>query len=238
MSNAPIIGITCDLYRSDNDGLYGPQYSLRYNYCKQVVEAGGVPIIIPTNSDMVALASIIDGWLIPGGRDMDAQYFGEENHPTVEMQDPSRWAAESALFERIPADLPIFGVCYGAQFLNVKHGGSLEQHVPDRVGNRLHEGGNPQEYQIEPGSKLAQIIGSTEARGLSYHHQAVGRLGEGLKISARHEDGTVEGIENQSPRFLIGVQWHPERTPDNPATAKLFAAFIQAARDFKANRGK
>lgn len=236
MNNAPIIGITCDLYHSENDGLYGPQYSLRYNYCKQVVEAGGIPVIIPTNADVSALAGLIDGWLIPGGRDMDAKYFGEENHPTVEVQDPSRWAAESALYEAIPSDLPIFGICYGAQFLNVKHGGSLEQHVPDRVGNRLHEGGNSQTYAVEAGSKLAGIIESSTADGLSYHHQAVGRLGSGLTISARHEDGTVEAIENQTPRFLIGVQWHPERTPDNPATKKLFAAFIQAAREFRSNR--
>lgn len=232
----PIIGITCDLYRSESDGAYGPQYSLRFNYCEMIRRAGGVPVILPTNTDMSALAPLLDGVLVPGGRDIDPKHFGQEPHPASEMQDPSRFAAESALYEALPKDAPVLGICYGAQFLNVKHGGTLHQHLPDQLQHREHEGGTHQRYQVEADSQLGAIVQLHEVEGKSYHHQAIDRLGEGLRVVARHEDGTVEAIEGEGPRWLIGVQWHPERTPDLPETQRLFDAFIAAARTYREAR--
>ncbi len=232
----PIIGITCDLYRSENDGAYGPQYSLRSNYCEMVVRAGGVPVIVPTVADVRELAPLLDGVLIPGGNDIDPVHFGQEMHPASKLQDPSRFEAESGLYQALPDNAPILGVCYGAQFLNVTHKGTLNQHIPDQLNHTDHEGGTLQDYQVDADSRFGQIVGETRVSGKSYHHQAIDQVGEQLRVVARHEDGTIEAIEGTGPRWLVAVQWHPERTPDSPASQKLFASFIEAARAFRAAR--
>lgn len=236
MSSAPIIGITCDLYHSPDDGVFGPQYKLRSNYCERVVAAGGVPVIIPTVADMAALAPLLDGVLIPGGLDIDPVHFGQERHPKADLQDPSRWKAESGLYQLLPTEAPVFGICYGSQFLNVVHGGTLHQHLPDVVDHAQHEGGTMQDYRVESGSRLHQTVGMEVVGGKSYHHQAIDQVAPGLRAVAWHDDGTIEAVEGTGPRWLIGVQWHPERTPDRPETQRLFEAFIEAARAYRAAR--
>lgn len=232
----PIIGISVDCKQDPEDVRSGGKLSLNWNYAQAVAEAGGVPILIPPTADMAAVAEIIDGWLIPGGDDIDAKNFGEENHPKVELQDPARFDGEARLYKAAPKDLPIFGICYGCQFVNVMRGGSLIQHLPDVVGHEGHTGGTMQGYQLESGSKVANIIGDTEIEGKSYHHQAVGRVGNGLGVVAKNEDGTVEAIEAQDHPWLIGLQWHPERTLSDPKTRKIFTDFVNAASNFKQAR--
>lgn len=232
----PVIGITVDLYASE-DPILGPEYKLRANYCQRIVEAGGNPIILPTLADMTEAVHLLDGWLIPGGRDIDPVHFGQERHPASELQDPSRFRTERALYEMAPAGMPILGICYGCQFLNVMRGGDIEQHIPDRTNNRVHEGGTVQQYQVAPESQTHAVLGAAVVEGRSYHHQALGQVGANLEVSARHEDGTIEAIEDIRPdRWLFGVQWHPERSPDEAATQRLFASFIEAARRYRLER--
>jgi putative glutamine amidotransferase len=225
----PIIGITVDATRDPGDARTGGLLKLNWNYAEAVAEAGGVPILIPPMADMKAIAKILDGWLIPGGYDIDAKHFGEENHPKVELMPPGRFEGEQKLIEYLEADVPVLGICYGCQFLNVARGGGLVQHLPDVVNHESHTGGTLESYAIEE-SKLQAAVGTETVEGKSYHHQAVGRLGENLKVVATAGDGTVEAIEATDRPWMIGVQWHPERTKSDPAMKRLFEDFISAAR--------
>ena len=189
-------------------------------------------------ADMQEIAELIDGWLIPGGDDIDAKQFGEENHPKVSLQDPARFEGEAALYRQIPDEMPILGICYGCQFLNVVRGGTLIQHLPDVVGHEQHTGGTVQRYEVDPTSKLAGVIGNGSIEGKSYHHQAVKDLGEHLTITSRSEDGTVEAVEATDRPWVIGVQWHPERSFEDPSTRKIFDNLIQAAQLYRESKGR
>jgi putative glutamine amidotransferase len=223
----PIIAITVDV---DADPL---RMSLRWNYAEQVVLAGGNPLLISPLTDVEPLVDLIDGWLIPGGDDIDSVHFNQELHPMARLQHPSRWDGESQLYSLIDPALPVLGICYGCQFLNVKRGGSLIQHVPDSVGHEEHSGGTMQKYSVTESSILNRATGVTSIEGKSYHHQAVDEVAPGLIVSALAKDGTIEAIEDQSKPFWLGVQWHPERTPEDVATQSLFNTFIEAARNYR-----
>ncbi len=232
----PIIGISVDCKQDHQDARSGGKLTLNWNYAQAVSDAGGVPLIIPPTADMDDVAQIIDGWLIPGGDDIDAKNFGEENHSAVQLQDPARFEAESWLYRAADKEMPIFGICYGCQFVNVIRGGTLTQHLPDVVGHSEHTGGTLQRYRLDNESKVAAIIGSGVISGKSYHHQAVRATGHGLKVIAKSDDGTVEAIEAIDHPWLVGVQWHPERTLDDHKTRKIFADFVEAARLFRDQR--
>jgi putative glutamine amidotransferase len=232
----PIIGITVESRHDPDEPRTRGSMSLNWNYGQAIEEAGGVPILIPPMADMAEVARVIDGWLIPGGYDIDARRWGEENHEKVELQDPARYDGEAGLLRQIDRDLPVLGICYGCQFLNVARGGSLIQHLPDVVETG-HTGGVLQSYDIAS-SKLREVAGP-RVEGKSYHHQAVGEVGEGLTVVAKAEDGTVEAVEATDRPWMIGVQWHPERTMEDPAMRRLFEEFVTQARQFaEARRAK
>lgn len=233
MSGQPIIGITVEFKPEPEKPQSGGLLTLNRNYVKAIEAAGGVPIMIPPTAQPAAMSELIDGWLIPGGDDIDAAEFGEENHPEVTLMAPDRYRFERSLFSVVDPQLPVLGICYGCQFLNVARGGSIEQHIPDRVGGTHHSGGTLEENPVDPSSLLSQVAGTTLMQGKSYHHQAVGRIGTGLQTVARHADGTVEAIEATDRPWMIGVQWHPERTPDDSATQRLFSAFVAAAAEYR-----
>jgi gamma-glutamyl-gamma-aminobutyrate hydrolase PuuD len=232
----PIIGISVDCKYDPENVRNRGKLELNWNYAQAVSDAGGVPVLIPPTADMDVLAGIIHGWLIPGGADIDAARFGEENHPKVELQDPHRYEAEERMYRAIDPAMPVLGICYGCQFLNVARGGSLVQHVPDVVGHETHSGGTMQEYPIDADSKLGTIVGTVTMTGKSYHHQAIGRPAQGLRVVSCHEDGTVEAVEATDRPWMIGVQWHPERTPEDGPTRKLFEDFIRSAAAYAASK--
>lgn len=227
----PIIGITVEGRREPDDRRTGGKLALNWNYAQVIADAGGVPLIIPPMADMSVIAPLIHGWLIPGGLDIDAARFGEENHPKANLQDPSRYEGEERLYRQIDPDLPVLGICYGCQFINVVRGGSMEQHLPDRLGHENHEGGTVENHKLDR-SKLSQLIGSETVQGRSYHHQAIGELGTGLRTVSKDADGVIEAVEADDRPWMIGVQWHPERSADDPVTWKLFEGFIEAAREY------
>lgn len=234
----PIIAITPECVFEPETARSRGTITLNWNYAEEVAKAGGVPLIIPPTADMAAIAPLIDGWLIPGGNDIDASRWGEENHPSVVLQDPHRFESEAALYAEVKdTDLPILGICYGCQFLNVSQGGSLIQDLPSE-GREGHSGGPLEPATIHAGSRLASVVQQEVVQGRSYHHQAVGRVGEGLKVVSHHADGTVEAVEGDGDRWMIGVQWHPERTPDDAATQRLFLDFIEAARQYRARKAR
>lgn len=231
----PIIGITVEpSYDANNDRSRG-KLVLNWNYAQVIADAGGVPILIPPTADADEVAKLLDGWLIPGGLDIDAGNFDEENHPEVELQDPSRFQIECELYQRLPASVPIFGICYGCQFLNVVRGGTLVQHLPDILGHNAHGQGTWETVVVDPDSQLRKLTGSS-IKAKSFHHQSIGKVGENLAVTAKSEDGVIEAIEATDRPWMIAVQWHPERSFDDPSNKRLIEAFVRAAADHATQR--
>lgn len=203
-------------------------------YVRAVREAGGIPVILPKSSGPEAIDDYLerlDGLLMPGGLDIPPAEYGEEVHPTVEPLKDDRYRFERALgtawIEK--SDKPLLGICLGSQWINVLHGGTLVQDIPSELGGNHR--GTDHTVTLEKGSRLSMIFGETEFAVNSNHHQAVGELGKNLRIVARSPDGVVEATETtDAERFLIGVQWHPERmVPEDERQKKLFKAFVEAA---------
>lgn len=230
----PIIGISASTMTSPKNGREHGRIFLERDYSDRVIAAGGAPLLIPPGADFESIGPLLDGFIIPGGDDIDAANWGEQNHPEVQNENPQRTQTEIGIFKHLRPEVPVLGICYGCQLVNVIQGGTLIQHLPDVVGEDYHRGDPIQEYRIEPETRLAEILGPT-ARGKSWHHQAVEKLGTNLRISAWHEDGTVEAIEGTFGRWFVGVQWHPERT-DVEDSVLLFDAFLKAVVAAKTSR--
>jgi len=233
----PLIGITLD---SEEPGGYSkfPWYAARKNYAEAVARAGGLPVFLPHHAaDAGEYLDRIAGLVITGGAfDVDPKLFGADaRHDTVKLKE-QRTAFELAIVKgALERDLPLLGICGGQQLLAVAQGGTLIQHIPDEVPGALaHEQPNPRNeaghsVAVTPGTRLALIVGAREVPVNSAHHQAVKSVGPGVAIDAVAPDGVIEGIEDQSKRFCIGVQWHPEFAI-NPGDRRLFEALIEASR--------
>jgi putative glutamine amidotransferase len=210
-------------------------------YLAALHSAGVTPVLVPLHErqDRVArLLLSVEGILLPGsGFDVDPQRYGEDAIPECSEPDPRRAAVDELLLQdAFNLQKPILGICAGAQALNVWCNGSLMQdlktpvnHSPGRTVLDAHP------VRITPGSRLASLLragaGLTEEINSS-HHQAVKTVGDRLLVTAvSPEDGVIEGIELDSPsHFVLGVQWHPERTYTHSAFSRaIFAAFVQAA---------
>ena len=214
----PVIGISAD--REDPGGYSKfPWYALRENYCTAVVYAGGIPVILPSAVDLSGhYASMIDGLVVSGGAfDVDPALFGDDTmHDTVVLK-AARTDFELGLTRALlELDKPVFGICGGQQLLAVALGGTLVQHIPDEVDGAFdHEQPNPRdqaghEVTITPGTKLHNIVGATTLAVNSAHHQAVKSVPAPVVINAVAADGVIEGIEDPTRAWCIGVQWHPE----------------------------
>ena len=205
-------------------------------YAERIAAAGARFEVIPWTSDPERDATRFDAIVLCGGDDVDARRFGEENHPTVETVPPIRDEYEIRLVRSAAAHgTPLLGVCRGSQVMNVALGGSLIQHVPDVRGAIPHRDGVQHVVTLVEGTRLAALAACPSAVVNSWHHQAVGRLAPGLRVAARASDGIVEAVESDGPaggeaRFLVGVQWHPERDGNPDALGRgLFEALVRAA---------
>ncbi len=233
----PVIGITLECFHEPENMKTHGRLEIPWNYAEIISEFGGVPLLIPPSADPYEVAQIIDGWLIPGGKDISPLEYGEKKiHPKTELHHAERYQQESKLFQVIDPLMPILGICYGAQFLNVVQGGTLIQHLPEVTGNEEHKQGKIQTFMIHPDSKLSEILATKTPCGRCYHHQSIQSLGKNLHIAAHHADGTIEAIEGTSKRWLIGVQWHPERSQEHHENQKIFAEFIKQAAEFRLSR--
>jgi len=237
MKSYPLIGITLD---SEEPGGYSklPWYALRQNYCDSVAAAGGLPLPLPHHPELAAAyLDQIKGLVVTGGAfDVDPALFGASTrHSTVTLKS-RRTEFEMAIVKgALERNMPILGICGGQQLLAVALGGTLIQHIPDEVEGALaHEQPNPRtepghDVAVVPGTRLHQIVGRDSIPVNSAHHQAVKDVPSSIVIDARTEDGVIEGIEDPSRRFCIGVQWHPEYHI-SPADTAIFNAFIEACR--------
>lgn len=236
MTMRPVIGISVDAEPEPDDARTRGKLTLNWNYAQAVADAGGVPLLLPPQADANAVISLIDGWLIPGGNDIDPAHWGEPQHPKTRLVASERHEFERRLYAAAPADMPILGICYGCQFLNVVEGGSLIQHLPDHLGHSEDQGGTLQKYRIASETRTAAAVASQEATGESWHHQAIANVADAYMVTAQNLDGTIEGIEHRHRPWVVGVQWHPERTPEANETRSLFAAFVKAAGNYRHHR--
>ena len=171
----------------------------------------------------------VAGLLLTGGTDVDPFLYGAERHPETAAPDRPRDGLELAALDQALAEgIPVFAICRGMQLLNVSRGGTLIQHLdggPHRQPGCL----DAHDIEVAADSRLAAIIGPGRHTVNSRHHQAAGRLGRGLAVTARAAD-VVEAVELSGPLFVLGVQWHPEdRVSVSPADRSLFEAFAEAA---------
>ncbi|HEX5800851.1 MAG TPA: gamma-glutamyl-gamma-aminobutyrate hydrolase family protein [Gaiellaceae bacterium] len=234
----PLVGITT---YAEPDVRWGawrlPAALIPLAYVEGIDAAGGRPLLVPPIADAVAeTLDALDGLLFSGGADLDPATYGHEPHPETSGVRPERDRAELALLTAaLERDLPVLAVCRGSQLLNVARGGDLVQHLPEVVGDEKHKH-TPGVFadhavSVEPESRLGAILGE-RAPVKSHHHQGFGRLGAGLVPTAHAEDGTLEAVEDPSRRFALGVLWHPEAGAD----AALFAALVEQARAYRAER--
>ena len=179
----------------------------------------------------------LDALILTGGDDLDPRSYGEVDSGACVNSDIAADQAEIALVKScLDANVPILGACRGIQIINVAHGGKLHQeicregtdHLPrPKVLDEILAMRHP--LEIEPETRLAEILGPESREVNTTHHQAISELASGFRVSARAPDGTIEAIEGTEEQYVLGVQWHPEKlqAPDNQ---ELFDDLISAAR--------
>lgn len=195
------------------------------DYARCVYSAGGMPVHLPMDADPADWVHHLDGLVLPGGADVDPDRYGHAN--TASDVDGTRDALEFALFDAALADgIPVLGVCRGLQLINVHHGGTLTQDVPAHARYDLPPAAVSHDVITHEGSVLREIYGERVAVN-SLHHQVVDELGTDLRVTARADDGTVEGLEAVGLP-VVAVQWHPEMmSNDDPG----FHWVVTAARE-------
>ncbi len=209
------------------------------NYINAINQFGGIPRTLYPGISEDAFDGI-DGLLLTGGGDIHPDNFGEPYHPTLKYVREDRDKLEIPLCQKaIEDDLPVFGICRGIQVMSVAMGGSLYQDIHEeyRQDALIHTqvDNEDSQHEIEIGeSRLMEIVGKGRDEVNSSHHQAVKDRGAGFVVTARcRADGTIEAMENRSKKFVLGVQYHPERMTKTPEfrehRRKLFEAFIEAA---------
>ncbi len=226
----PLIGVTT--YREQSRwGLWDEKADVLHAvYAQSIEAAGGVAVLLPPSDADAALAVVarLDGLVISGGADVDPWQYGAEPHERTAGWRLDRDTWELALLDAAAeARLPVLGICRGMQVMAVHAGGSLEQHVPDVVGDDRHSPGGDEFGEIAvavvPGTRLARAIGERGEVGC-HHHQSV-REHPGFVASAHADDGTLEAMEHADRPFWVAVQWHPETRED----AGLFRSLVDAA---------
>jgi putative glutamine amidotransferase len=216
-------------------------------YAAAVEQAGGIPVAVPLHASQQEQARLIanaEGVLLPGSHaDVNPEKWNEPLDPKSAPADPLREAADELLLQdAFNLKKPIFGVCYGMQSMNVWCGGSLIQHLQTPVnhtpGRHIAEA---HQVAVTPGTRLAELV-ETAQSGISpvivnsSHHQAVSRIGSQLhSVAISPMDGVVEAVEGpENGQFVLGVQWHPERTYESsPLSREIFHAFVKAAAAWK-----
>jgi putative glutamine amidotransferase len=252
-SMRPLIGVTTSEVRAAERVHATPEgeprvreMALGLTYLRAIEAGGGLPMVIPPMEEeaIEPLLDRLDGLCLSGGPDLDPQHYGAEAHAELGPTEPDLDRFELAIARRADArEMPMLTICRGTQALNVVRGGLLHQHLPEiseEVPHRQPTPGTETSHpiQIERGSRLAAALGYGEELEVadeldvnSFHHQAIDRLGEGLEVTARAPDGTIEAVEDPRRQFLIGVQWHAETLVHRPYEAALFRRFVEACRD-------
>jgi putative glutamine amidotransferase len=233
----PVVGVTAYVERARWGVWDLPAVLVPHDYVRMVELAGGRALVVPPSVDGVdETLDALDGVVFSGGADLDPALYGADPHETTDGPRRDRDAAELALLRAALArDVPTLAVCRGSQLLNVARGGDLVQHLPEVVGDEAHKHlpgtFSDHEVAVKAGTRLGALVGD-RAPVKSHHHQGFGRVGEGLVETAWADDGTLEGVEDPTRRFALGVLWHPEAGED----LALFEALVAEAARYRAER--
>jgi putative glutamine amidotransferase len=239
----PLIGVPTG--REKSQRFFGlPLYIMNQTYIRVLENLGALPVMIPLQMSEETLFGTfqrLDGLFLPGGEDIDPSAYGEERHPQLGAPDKERDRTELLLAHWALAEgMPLLGVCRGIQVINVVCGGTLYQDLhSQRPELEKHDYFPPtferfrvsHQVTIEPDSRLARALGSQHEVN-SMHHQGIAKLGAGLRVVARAEDGLAEAVELPTLPFAVGVQWHPEElAKTDQHSSSLFTEFLRAAAD-------
>jgi putative glutamine amidotransferase len=236
----PSIGISA--YWRDVD--FGPWHGYPValapqGYVEGVREAGGLPFLVPPIPELVADPALaldrLDGLVLAGGEDVDPAVYGADRHPATGAANPVRDRAELALLrEALARDLPLLAICRGAQLLNVAYGGDLVQDLAEVAEVEPHQP-EPGTWGRHPvratGGRLRKLVGDGPTLVSSYHHQSLGRIGNGLTVTGEAPDGVVEAVEDPARSFCLGVLWHPDEDALDSGLP-LFRGLVDAARTY------
>lgn len=228
LKNRPLIGVTGPVKRGWTAWIFA-HYALRL---------AGARTCRLTPADH-RCPEPLDGLVIGGGDDIDPERYGQVAKLSVRL-DRERDALEWEMLEQAAHhDLPVLGICRGAQLLNIFHGGTLHHDLMDVFENLvLRRTVLPRkQIYIDSAAQLARIMGVTEVRANSLHHQAVDRMAPGFHIAAKDDDGIIQAIECTERRFMIGVQWHPEYLPQSRPHQRIFSELVQAGAKLRLQRG-
>lgn len=218
----PLIGVT---------GSHGRGRAMWWFHVLALRWYGARPVRLVAPADL-SLLSRLDGLIVGGGDDIGAELYNGTAVPDVRI-DPERDELERIALEiAIDADIPVFGICRGAQMINVFYGGSLftDIHAVYQQAPKMRTPLPRKRVCIAAESRLRAVMGIDEVDVNSLHHQSVDQLGAGLEVSGRDEHGIVQAIEDPAARFRLGVQWHPEFLIYRTAHRRLFRAFVDAVR--------
>ena len=232
MARALVIGISS--YARDGEP---PAFTLPCGYVDGVRAAGATPLVLPPGEPQPErLLDLLDGLILAGGGDIAPAAYSGEPHETIysvsEERDEFEFTLARAVLVR--PELPLLCICRGMQVLNVVCGGTLHAHLPERFGERVAHRLPPRltsrhPVRIEPRSRVAAMLGADKVEVCSWHHQAIDRMGQGLRAVAWAEDDVIEAVEHSAHPWCIGVQWHPEMQLEEAAQRALFAALAAAA---------
>lgn len=241
MSSRPVIGVTCDEVIVDSV----KYWRVREEYSRSIVGSGGLAVCLPTSEGegcVEELMRFLDGLMLSGGGDLDPRIYGMEPQAVIRNPSPKRDEWEISLVNAaIEAGKPLLAICRGVQVLNVALGGTLHQEISSLNTGIGHEGEGCSHFVDLAGpSRLRRIVGLDGLRVNSSHHQAIDQLGHDLVVVGRSRDGLIEAVEHRDRPFVIGVQWHPERSYEvDPASRSIFRAFIrECAKGFGCGRSK
>ncbi|MEN8210400.1 MAG: gamma-glutamyl-gamma-aminobutyrate hydrolase family protein [Thermodesulfobacteriota bacterium] len=231
-SRQPLIGLTT----------YGKketaEYSLPFQYIDCVRRAGGIPVLLPPGENKLKeLCQSLDGVILSGGGDIHQYRYGGKKHSLIYKVDEQRDETELALTRIIlEENIPTLAICRGMQVLNVFFGGTLYSHIPENFGEELlhrlpMRKTTKHSVEISRKSKLYSIVAKSQIEIVSWHHQAVDKIPDELTVTARSKDGVIEGLELDSHRWLVAVQWHPELSADkDELQQQLFNALIEESK--------
>jgi putative glutamine amidotransferase len=235
---SPLIGITADITSRSSNRPIDTTLFLPQRYLAAIERAGAIPVVLSSNrtkSTVRQVLSILNGLVLSGGNfDIHPRYYSERPIKELGEINSGRTDFELEITDQaLKEDLPILGICGGAQAINVVLGGSLYQDIPAQLsdaGAREHSSRNPNgghSIHIEPGTRLFDIVKRSSFKVNTSHHQAVKRLGRGLIVNAVADDGVIEGIESTDHGFVLGVQWHPEvSAPRQQHQHRIFSSFV------------
>lgn len=228
MKHEPFIGITCDVTIPRREPA-AYELSCDHRYPEIVKVAGGYPVLLPIARRprvMRRYLDEIDGLIIVGGDDVDPRLYGEKPRRGTGAVFGPRLRFEQRLYRAARRrDLPVLGICYGMQLINVLEGGTLYQDIRRDAGSRHRHRSGVHRVTVRRDSRLRRILRRDRFEVATEHHQAVRGVAPGFRAAAFADDGIVEAIEESSGRILA-VQWHPERTPEQLATRRLFREFV------------